>query len=265
MQQDNSITYDEQEHVMVDHFNQDTEAYASGLHARYVRSRSATPLGEDEDVHISDYESFDSSDIASQDKEKAYTTEPFYRSHAEYLQARYGKTPKLGNQDAPQDTQHYGPAPIGRVHRRNKVKKRVKLTRGNLVIDIDVPTKLVLPLVGEDEMMKTRYTAVTCDPDDFEKKNFFLRQNEYDRRTEMFIVITMYNVSCAMNPDGYTFDAFAKQEDEILFCRTLHGVMRNISHLCTRKNSQTWGRDAWKKVWFNRYLISMCRISTQSR
>ena len=24
--------------------------------------------------------------------------------------------------------------------------------------------------------------------------------------------------------------------------------MRNISHLCTRKNSQTWGVDAWKKV-----------------
>lgn len=38
------------------------------------------------------------------------------------------------------------------------------------------------------------------------------------------------------------------QEDEILFCRTLYGVMRNISHLCTRKNSRTWGQDAWKKV-----------------
>ena len=38
------------------------------------------------------------------------------------------------------------------------------------------------------------------------------------------------------------------QEDEVLFCRTLYGVMRNISHLCTRKNSRTWGQDAWKKV-----------------
>jgi len=34
-------------------------------------------------------------------------------------------------------------------------------------------------------------TAVTCDPDDFEKKGFFLRQNESGRRTELFIVITM--------------------------------------------------------------------------
>ena len=24
--------------------------------------------------------------------------------------------------------------------------------------------------------------------------------------------------------------------------------MRNIGHLCTRRNSQTWGQDAWKKV-----------------
>lgn len=38
------------------------------------------------------------------------------------------------------------------------------------------------------------------------------------------------------------------QEDEILFCRTMYGVMRNIAHLCSRKNSRTWGQDAWKKV-----------------
>ncbi|KAI6040337.1 glycosyltransferase family 2 protein [Pisolithus marmoratus] len=50
------------------------------------------------------------------------------------------------------------------------------------------------------------------------------------RTTELFIVITMYN------------------EDEILFCRTMYGVMRNIAHLCSRKHSQTWGPDAWKKV-----------------
>lgn len=40
------------------------------------------------------------------------------------------------------------------------------------------------------------------------------------------------------------------QEDEVLFCRTMYGVMRNIAHLCSRKNSQTWGPDAWKKVGF---------------
>ncbi|KAI0030789.1 glycosyltransferase family 2 protein [Vararia minispora EC-137] len=130
----------------------------------------------------------------------------------------------------PPPTLHFGPAPIGRVARRNKVKRRVQLTNGNLVIDLNVPPKLVLPRRGDPEVMKTRYTAVTCDPDDFEQSGFFLRQNENGRRTELFICITMYN------------------EDEVLFCRTLHGVMRNISHLCTRKNSQTWGADAWQKV-----------------
>lgn len=43
------------------------------------------------------------------------------------------------------------------------------------------------------------------------------------------------------------------QEDEVLFCRTMYGVMRNIAHLCSRKNSQTWGPDAWKKV--NLFLL----------
>ncbi|KAH9161714.1 chitin synthase class II [Lactarius sanguifluus] len=44
-----------------------------------------------------------------------------------------------------------------------------------------------------------------------------------NRHTELFICITMYN------------------EDEILFCRTLYGVMRNIAHLCSCKNSHMWG------------------------
>ncbi|KAI0295847.1 glycosyltransferase family 2 protein [Multifurca ochricompacta] len=108
--------------------------------------------------------------------------------------------------------------------------KRVPLTNGNLVLDLPVPPKMVLPRSGHPEVMKARYTAVTCDPDEFEKSGHFLRQNQMNRRTELFICITMYN------------------EDEILFCRTLYGVMRNIAHLCTRKNSHTWGVEAWKKV-----------------
>ena len=101
-------------------------------------------------------------------------------------------------------TRHFGPAPVGRVQRRHKkLKKAVKLTNGNLVVDLPVPPKLVkiLPVVGgvryeeKSEMTKTRYTAVTCDPDEFERRGFFLRQNELGRTTELFIVITMYNVS----------------------------------------------------------------------
>jgi Chitin synthase N-terminal len=95
----------------------------------------------------------------------------------------------------PVGTRHFGPAPIGRVARRNKTMKRVPLTNGNLVLDLPVPPKLVLPRVGHPEVMKTRYTAVTCDPDDFEKNGHFLRQNQMNRRTELFICITMFNVS----------------------------------------------------------------------
>ncbi|QRV79426.1 chitin synthase [Ceratobasidium sp. AG-Ba] len=130
----------------------------------------------------------------------------------------------------PSETQHFGPAPEGRMERRNKTKKRVALTEGNLVINLPIPERLVLPKRGSEEMMFTRYTAVTCDPDDFEANHFSLRQNLYGRSTELFIAITMYN------------------EDEILFCRTLYGVMKNISHLCSRRASMTWGPDSWKKV-----------------
>jgi chitin synthase len=37
-------------------------------------------------------------------------------------------------------------------------------------------------------------------------------------------------------------------EDAQLFCRTLYGVMKNIAHLCGRKNSKVWGKDGWQKV-----------------
>lgn len=110
----------------------------------------------------------------------------------------FPKSIMLENSDVPGtpvETRHFGPAPTGRVARRNKTTKCVPLTNGNLVLDLPVPPKLVLPRVGHPEVMKTRYTAVTCDPDDFEKSGHFLRQNQMNRRTELFICITMYNVS----------------------------------------------------------------------
>ncbi|KAG9058039.1 hypothetical protein FS842_002000 [Serendipita sp. 407] len=128
------------------------------------------------------------------------------------------------------DTLHYGPAPTGRQVRRRRMKKKIALTKGNLVVDTDVPSRLVLPYQNRDEMKSMRYTAVTCDPDEFVKKRFSLRQVEYGRQTELFIVITMYN------------------ENEVMFCRTLHGVMKNIAHLTSRKSSKVWGPDSWQKV-----------------
>ncbi|CAG8793548.1 10711_t:CDS:2, partial [Acaulospora morrowiae] len=37
-------------------------------------------------------------------------------------------------------------------------------------------------------------------------------------------------------------------EDEVLFARTFHGVVKNIVHLCSRDRSRVWGKDGWKKV-----------------
>lgn len=131
------------------------------------------------------------------------------------------------------ETMHFGPAPArGAQLRRHKTKKNVRLTQGNLILDCPVPTKLqsFLSRRGEEEFMSMRYTAATCDPNDFSVSNFNLRPALYNRHTEIFIAITLYN------------------EDEVLFTRTLHGVMKNIAHLCSRHKSRTWGPEGWKKV-----------------
>ncbi|KIK67113.1 glycosyltransferase family 2 protein [Collybiopsis luxurians FD-317 M1] len=205
-------------------YDPESSVYSSGTgYHNFLppRSRSPTPAAEDEDYYVVGNDSFHYTGNGSSGL-----------GHDPEKMAAYGPlpTPTTTEPITPVETRHFGPAPSGRVTRRHNMKKRVQLTRGNLVIELPVPPNLVLPRMGEPEMMKTRYTAVTCDPDEFAKQGFSLRQAEMHRETELFIVVTMYN------------------EDEILFCRTLYGVMKNIQHLCTRKNSQTWGVDAWKKV-----------------
>lgn len=127
----------------------------------------------------------------------------------------------------------YGRIPQ-RVPRRYKTMKRVELFHGNLVFDSPVPQKLLdrCALRNEREFTHMRYSAATCDPNDFLNDGFTLRQVLYEppRRTELFIVMTMYN------------------EEDDLFCRTMHGVMKNIAHLVTRTRSRTWGKEGWKKV-----------------
>lgn len=138
-----------------------------------------------------------------------------------------------GDEEEDNTNIRYGRIPQ-RVPRRYKTMKRVELFHGNLVIDTPVPQKLLsrCALKNEREFTHMRYSAATCDPNDFMSEGFTLRQMMYEpaRRTELFIVMTMYN------------------EDDDLFCRTMHGVMKNIAHLCTRNRSRTWGNDGWKKV-----------------
>lgn len=133
----------------------------------------------------------------------------------------------------------YEPAPEGKQDRRGlrdalMSKKEVRLINGELILECKIPTILhsFLPRRDEREFTHMRYTAVTCDPDDFVVNGYKLRQNIAPtlRETELFICVTMYN------------------EGEIEFTRTMHGIMRNISHFCSRTKSRTWGKDGWQKI-----------------
>ena len=121
--------------------------------------------------------------------------------------------------------------------RRWRTVKEVQLFQGNLVLDCPVPPKLLNQIPhaqppGRDEFTHMRYSAATCDPSEFFEQRFTLRQRLFakPRHTELFIVVTMYN------------------EDDFLFARTMIGVFKNIEHMCSRTNSKTWGKEAWKKI-----------------
>ncbi|KAI9849926.1 MAG: Chitin synthase, class 1 [Sclerophora amabilis] len=125
------------------------------------------------------------------------------------------------------------PAPI----RRWKTVKEVQLFNGNLVLDCPIPPKLLNQVPHaqppeRDEFTHMRYSAATCDPNDFYEERFTLRQRLFarPRHTELFIVVTMYN------------------EDDVLFARTMSGVFKNIEFMCSRTGSKTWGKEAWKKI-----------------
>lgn len=109
-----------------------------------------------------------------------------------------------------------------------------RLFYGHHVLDSAVPSKLLNMCVRrtEREFTHMRYSAVTCDPNSFKDEGFTLRQLYYDppRLTELLIALTLCN------------------EDEEMFCRTMHGIIQNITHLCARDRSKTWGREGWKKV-----------------
>jgi chitin synthase len=121
--------------------------------------------------------------------------------------------------------------------------RKVKLVQGEVLsIDYPVPSAIqnaVLPQYrqdlegGSEEFTHMRYTAATCDPNDFTLKNGYnLRSAMYNRHTELLIAITYYN------------------EDKVLTSRTLHGVMQNIREIVNLKKSEFWnkGGPAWQKI-----------------
>ena len=109
-----------------------------------------------------------------------------------------------------------------------------RLFHGNFVLDSAVPTNFLNLCACKDdrEFTHIRYSAATRDSNDFKDNGFTLRTVHYDppRRTELFIVMAMYN------------------EDDAPFALTMHGVMKNIAYICKRDRSKTLGKDGCKKV-----------------
>ncbi|KAH9458754.1 hypothetical protein MJO28_010092 [Puccinia striiformis f. sp. tritici] len=104
---------------------------------------------------------------------------------------------------------------------------KVKLQHGHFVNEYPVPTavkngNMAGGYKGETtEFSHMRYSAVTCDPDDFTREaGWTLRTENYGRSTELLVAITYYN------------------EDKILVARTLHGVMLNLRDMCKAKWSE---------------------------
>lgn len=124
-------------------------------------------------------------------------------------------------------------------------KRQVELKGGNWIVDYPVPSP-VSNAVEEQyraegqpkEFTTMRYSAVTCDPDEFTRENGWgLRAStEYGRATELLICLTYYN------------------EDRNLLTRTLYGVMQNIRDICKNRWSKYWshcseeGRPAWQRI-----------------
>ncbi|CAG8800782.1 19715_t:CDS:2, partial [Racocetra persica] len=99
-------------------------------------------------------------------------------------------------------------------------------------IDCPVPENLLRNVSHKvsKESTHLRYTACTSKPEAFKENHFTLRQIEYKREIELFIMINMHD------------------DNEILLSHTLNGIMENIVYLCSLKDSPTWGNDGWKKV-----------------
>ncbi|KAK2625225.1 hypothetical protein QTJ16_005594 [Diplocarpon rosae] len=121
--------------------------------------------------------------------------------------------------------------------------RKVKLVQGTVLsVDHPVPSAIKNAVQakyrndlegGNEEFSNMRYTAATCDPDEFTLKNGYnLRPAMYNRHTELLIAVTYYN------------------EDKQLTARTLHGVMQNIRDIVNLKKSDFWnvGGPAWQKI-----------------
>ncbi|OQD63950.1 hypothetical protein PENPOL_c008G02709 [Penicillium polonicum] len=135
----------------------------------------------------------------------------------------------------------------GTRHKGSSIRRyptrRIKLTQGSVLsINYPVPSPIRNAIQPEyrdaegelsEEFTQMRYTAATCDPDEFTLRNGYnLRPSMYNRHTELLIAVTYYN------------------EDKVLTARTLHGVMQNVRDIVKLKKTEFWDRGgpAWQKI-----------------
>ena len=122
---------------------------------------------------------------------------------------------------------------------KRRPTRKINLVKGTVLsAEYPVPSAIRNALQPQwrdtesEEFLRLRYTAATCDPNDFTLQNGYdLRQRMYNRHTELLIAITYYN------------------EDKVLLARTLHGVMQNIREIVKLK-SRFWNAagPAWQKI-----------------
>ncbi|OBA28402.1 hypothetical protein HANVADRAFT_51695 [Hanseniaspora valbyensis NRRL Y-1626] len=117
---------------------------------------------------------------------------------------------------------------------QSTVRPKIAKAKTNKILTLDnpIPSGIldVLPNKSSPEYTEMRYTAVTSDPDSFAQDGYSLRFSDMNRECEIVACITMYN------------------EDKYALARTLNSVVKNVTELCNRDKSRTWGRKSWKKV-----------------
>lgn len=119
-----------------------------------------------------------------------------------------------------------------------RTKTRIKLeNEGNFRISQPVPNQIIKdsPYKNINEFKFMNYTAAVCDPDNYLEHGYTLRTKTYRRKTEIFVVVTMYN------------------EDEVAFTKTMFAIAKNIKYIC-KKNKYIWDEDGWK-------YITVCVVS----
>jgi len=196
--------------------------------------RQNDPYGQ----YRNDYDNWDAKSYQSSHAGSQAHLNPYEMTQVTTSQHHIPPVPSMPyqSQQYPPQRPGYQTQNTGYSDAREKLMKRrsvrqVPLVQGNLVLDVPVPNSIIpAGMQNVEEMSKMRYTAATCDPDDFMASRYSLRPYLYNRQTELFIVMTMYN------------------EDEVLFVKTMNAVIKNVTHLCSRDRSKVWGKEGWKKV-----------------